>query len=123
MGIRGRMKRLHANSSKSEAGRKKGGSRFRFKLSLSSVAVLAVSVVIGGFFIQTIVKSMIDSVGLYLDNRKLEARIDELYYEKQVLLEQQENLLNEAEIEQEAKDKLGLLKPGEVLIVLEDINE
>lgn len=123
MGIRGRVKRLHANSSRSEAGKKKSRFRIPIKLSLSGVAILAVFVVFGGVFIQTIVKSMIDSIGLYIDNRKLEARIDELYYEKQVLLEQQDNLLNEAEIEQEAKEKLGLLKPGEVLIVLEDINE
>lgn len=96
----------------------KGRSRF----SLLSFLVMAALFVSMGFFVFNIGKSLIDSVELYYKNRELEARINDLYYEKEILLESQENLLSDAEIELMAKDKLGLIKPGEVVYILENIN-
>ncbi len=83
---------------------------------------MATMFVIVGFFVFNIVKSVIESVEIYNQNSALESRINELYYEKEMLLEQQVNLLSDAEIELMAKEKLGLIKPGEVVYVLENIN-
>ncbi len=94
----------------------------RFRFSLLNFLVMAALFVSVGFFIFNIGKSILDSVELYYNNRELEARINDLYYEKEILLEAQENLLSDAEIELMAKDKLGLIKPGEVVYILENIN-
>ena len=99
---------------------KKAKGRLRFSLlNLLFTSAMLVSV---GFFVFNIGKSLIDSVDLYFKNLELEARIDELYYEKEKLLEEQENPLNDAEIELMAKEKLGLIKPGEIVYILENIN-
>lgn len=90
-------------------------SLFNFILSATFIALI-------GFFIFNISKSIWNSVDLYYKNKALEARIEDLYYEKEKLVEEQENLLTDAEIEQLAKEKLGLIKPGEVVYVLENIN-
>jgi len=94
----------------------------KFKFSLFNFLVMSTMFVIVGFFVFNIGKSIFDSVDLYYKNLELEARINELYYEKEILLEEQENLLSDAEIELMAKEKLGLIKPGEVVYVLENIN-
>ncbi|KAF0092288.1 MAG: hypothetical protein FD141_472 [Fusobacteria bacterium] len=94
----------------------------RFGFSLLNFLVMSALFISVGFFVFNIGKSILDSVELYYNNRELEARINDLYYEKEVLLEAQENLLSDAEIELMAKDKLGLIKPGEVVYILENIN-
>lgn len=94
----------------------------RFGFSLLNFLVMSALFISVGFFVFNIGKSILDSVELYYNNRELEVRINNLYYEKEVLLEAQENLLSDAEIELMAKDKLGLIKPGEVVYILENIN-
>lgn len=94
----------------------------RFRFSLLNFLVMSALFISVGFFVFNIGKSILDSVELYYNNRELEARINDLYYEKEILLESQENLLSDAEIELMAKDKLGLIKPGEVVYILENIN-
>lgn len=121
MGIRGRVKRLHAHTPAGD-GKKKKKWKLPFRLNLTSGAFLLASVFVGGFFLQQIAKSLVESVDLYQQNLKLEARIDDLYYEKQMLVEQEKDPLSNVEIERLAKEQLGLLKPGEELIVLKDIN-
>lgn len=93
-----------------------------FRFSLLNFLVMSALFISVGFFVFNIGKSILDSVELYYNNRELEARINDLYYEKEILLESQENLLSDAEIELMAKDKLGLIKPGEVVYILENIN-
>lgn len=94
----------------------------KFRFSLFNFLVMSTMFVIVGSFVFNIGKSLYDSIILYNDNLALEARIDELFYEKEVLLKEQQSLLSNAQIEQEAKEKLGLIKPGEVVYVLENIN-
>ena len=102
--------------------RKVKSGKFRFRFSLFNFFVMFAMFIVLGFFVFNIIKSVLDSVELNKQNLGLKSRINELYYEKEVLLEQQENLLSDAEIELMAKDKLGLIKPGEVVYVLENIN-
>ncbi len=102
--------------------RKVKSSKIRSRFSLFNFLVMFSMFVIVGFFIFNIIKSVVDSVDLYKQNLALEASINELYYEKEMLLVQQESLLSDSEIELMAKEKLGLIKPGEVVYVLENIN-
>ena len=74
------------------------------------------------FFIFNIGKSIYTSMFLFSANRRLEASIDELYYEKLVLLDRETGGISDALVEEEAKNKLGLLRPGEELLILEDNN-
>lgn len=94
----------------------------RSRVSLVGSLVMSALFVIIGFFVFNIGKSIIDSVELYFNNRELEVMINDLYYEKEILLESHENSLSDAEIERMARDKLGLIKPGEVVYILKDIN-
>ncbi|MDD2370948.1 MAG: septum formation initiator family protein [Firmicutes bacterium] len=96
--------------------------KVKFRFSLFNFLVMSTVFVIVGFFVFNIIKSVVESVDLYNQNLALESRINELYYEKEMLLVQQENLLSDAEIELMAKEKLGLIKPGEVVYVLDNIN-
>ena len=75
-----------------------------------------------GFFIFNIGKSIYTSMFLFSANRRLEASIEELYYEKLVLLAWETGGISDALVEEEAKNKLGLLRPGEELLILEDNN-
>ena len=59
---------------------------------------------------------------LFSANRRLEASIEELYYEKLVLLARETGGISDVLVEEEAKNKLGLLRPGEELLILEDNN-
>lgn len=90
------------------------------KFSLMSFLFYALLVLVGSFFLFNIGKSVYESVVLFQENRSLEAKVDNLYYEKQLLLEKEQGALVDAEIEKKAKDNLGLLKPGEEVIVLEN---
>lgn len=102
---------------------KEDNKRKKFpRFSIVNFLVFLVLLLLIGFFIFNIGKSIHTSFSLYNENRRLETRINELYYEKFVLLEEQTNDLTEGQVEEIAKSKLGLLRPGEELLVLEDKN-
>ncbi len=101
----------------------KSGSVRRGSFSVVNLLIFLVLLLIIGFFIFNIGKSIFNSMYLFGDNRRLENRIGELYYEKLVLVEEQNSGLNDKLVEKEAKSKLGLLRPGEELLILEDISE
>ena len=92
------------------------------RFSIANFLIFLVLLLLVGFFIFNIGKSIYTSISLFYDNRRLEARIDELYYEKLVLLEEETGEISDSVIEKEAKSKLGLLRPGEELLILEDNN-
>lgn len=107
----GRVRRLHAEPLPKEKKTRKGRRPGLMDLALYGVMV---------FLSIWIVKSVYESLNLFIANNAVESKIEDLYYEKQLLLKQQEDLLTDPEIEQEAKENLGLLKPGEEVIVLEN---
>lgn len=111
-----------ASNNRTPVRRDESGDRKFPRFSVVNLMVFLGLLLLIGFFIFNIGKSVYTSFSLYYENRRLESRIDELYYEKIVLLEEEQNELSDLEVEKIAKSKLGLLRPGEELLILEDIN-
>ena len=113
-GTASRSRKLPAKKEKEKTPRKKR------RLSPLSLLVYGALGLLGLYILFQLGESVYRSVVLFRENQQLESQVEDLYYEKQLLLEQQEKGLSEEEIEARAKENLGLLKPGEEVIVLED---
>lgn len=80
--------------------------------------VSLVTVVMGGYFVVSLVRNLVDFSGLGERVVEIEEEVQLLEEENQRLREEAFRVESEQYAEREIRDKLGLVKPGEEVVVL-----
>lgn len=99
---------------------KVNNTRMLGRFSIINFLVFLGLILLVCFFIFNIGKSIYTSIFLFSANKKLEANIDQFYYEKLILLDRETEGISDTLIKKEAKNKLGLLRSGEELLVFRE---
>ncbi|AMP21297.1 hypothetical protein AZF37_09210 [endosymbiont 'TC1' of Trimyema compressum] len=84
-----------------------------------TIAIVAISAVLIFLFFN-IGKGVYESVQIYNANKAIGDQIEALYREKQELLTKKSQIDSPEVLEHETKKALGLLKPGEKVLVLKE---
>ena len=83
------------------------------------IAIVAI-VTILGFLFFNIGKGVYESTQIYNANKLIKNQIEALYREKQELLTRKSKINNSEVFKHEIKKTLGLLKPGEKILILKE---
>lgn len=89
------------------------GKKLKFKLGGPSVILL----ILLGFIFYSFGGQMVEMYNVRYEIKKISEQMDELQQKNADLRNQMEQLNSDAFVEREAREKLGLVKPGEKIIL------